>query len=378
MIANILLYYAINYKSTDNFYVSPTLKQAKAVYKLIVDATSGSGVIASSNATDLIINIINGSTISFKSAEMRNALRGYTCTGILCIDEAAFIPDSVYDIIRPWVDFHKAVTLMCSTPFIKSGFFWQYWNFGLEQTHNTVSVDWCADEFKTDMDKVMPPEKLEDYRSTLPKNVFKTEYLGEWLEDDGIVFSNYMSCIKHNEIKPTDFLYWGIDWSNQSNNDDTVLTAFNQYGQQVFLKYWNDLTPLKQIDVVHKELEPYLSQTKIIQPELNSIGDSYTELIKARLQLSDRNKVIGFVTSNSSKADIVSNIQVDIESNKVELMDDDKLIRQFSYFTATYNPQTRNVSYAAPDGLNDDIPMATMFAYDAYKQMNKKGNYIVR
>lgn len=365
-VSNILLYYAINYRKSKNFYISPTLKQAKAVYKMIIDAVEGTGVIKSSNATDLVIILVNGSEINFKSAEMREALRGYTCTGILCIDEAAYIPDDIFNIISPWRDFHHAVTLMTSTPFIKAGFFWKHFNYGLEKSNNTVTVDWASKEFEEEMRMIMSPEKLEEYRQTLPKNVFLTEYMGEWLSDDGIVFNNYMSCIHHNEIKPTDILYWGIDWSNQSGNDDTVLTAFNQYGQQVYLKYWNDLTPLKQIDVVYKELEPYLKQTRKIQPELNSIGDSYTELLKERLQISDRNKVEGFVTSNPSKNDIVTQMQIALEGNKVELMDDEKLIRQFSIFTATYNPKTKNVSYAAPEGLHDDIPLATMFAYDAY------------
>ena len=52
LIANLLLYYGINYAGTKNYCLSPTLKQGKAIYKTIVNAISSSGVIKSKNATD--------------------------------------------------------------------------------------------------------------------------------------------------------------------------------------------------------------------------------------------------------------------------------------------------------------------------------------
>lgn len=378
MCANILLYYAINHPKTKNICLSPTLKQAKSIYKTITSALANKGMMVASNGTDLEITLITGSVISFKSAEQGEALRGYTITGIGIIDEAAFISDDVFNLVLPWFDFHKAPMLLVSTPFIRSGFFFKYYNYGLERIHNTVTINWSDEKYIEDIRKVLPLERLLEYKAMLPKNVFKTEYLGEWLDDDGVVFTNFVNCLCNNTIRPDDILYWGIDWSNQSGNDDTVLTAFNQKGEQVYLKYWNNLTTLGQIDTVLGELEPYLKQTKIIQPELNSIGDSYTELLKNGLQSSHKGKVQGFVTSNPSKNEIVANMQVALEGNKIKLMEDEKLKRQFGYFTATFNPKTKNISYAAPEGLHDDIPMATMIAYDAYYKRQTKGVYAVK
>ena len=121
MIVNLLLFYACNYKRTSNFCVSPTLKQSKNLFKIIVNACP-SEIMASSNATDLDIEFINRSTISFRSAEQGDSLRGYTCKGILCVDECAFIPDDVFYKILPWVDVWKSPILLVSSPFVKSGF----------------------------------------------------------------------------------------------------------------------------------------------------------------------------------------------------------------------------------------------------------------
>lgn len=376
MIANLLLYYAINYANTKNYCLSPSFKQAKNIYQTIVDAIIKSGVVKSKNKTDLIITLINGSIISFKSAEQREQLRGYTAD-FLCIDEAAYIPDSIFYLVLPWVDAKKAPLLMVSSPFIKQGFFFQYYTYGLEQSHNTITIDWSRDIYRISIEEILSPEKLEEYRQVLPKNVFLTEYLGEWLDDEGTVFTNIKSCVKNLEIQPTDKLYVGLDYSNQGENDYTVISIFNQHGNQVYLKYFNNTTPLRQIQLIVQQLEPYAKQIAIICCESNSIGTPYTELLKERSQVLAQ-KVVLFNTSNTSKNAGILNLQTAMENGDVTILDDEKQKNEFSYFSANYNPKTRNVTYAAPQGLHDDIVMATMFAYDALKNGRVTGVYKIR
>ena len=375
LISNLLLYFSINYAKTNNYCVSPTLKQSKAIYRVIMDAIGSSGIVKTKNATDLTITLINGSTINFKSAEQRAALRGFTAD-FLCIDEAAYISDDVFYLILPWADAKKAPILMTSTPFVKGGFFFNYFNYGLEGSHNTVTINWSDPKYKESIEKILPPEKLEEYRQVLPKNVFRTEYLGEFLDDDGAVFTGIKECLKEAIIEPYNRLYVGLDFSNQGENDDTVISIFNERGEQVYLKYFNNLSPLSQIVRIVNELEPYADQIDVISCELNSIGTPYTDLIKERSQiLSD--KVEGFQTSNTSKNAIVLNMQTALEKKTVSLLPDEKEIRQFGFFTATYNPKTRNVSYAAPQGLNDDLVMATLIAYNAYREGTTVGTYSI-
>lgn len=378
LIANLLLYYAINFDGTKNYCVSPTLKQGKKLYKSVVKALTKAKIIKSANGSDLSIVLKNESEINFKSAEQGEALRGETVTGILAIDEMAYIPDSVYDIIRPWTDFHKAVTLMVSTPFVKEGYFWTYYNYGLEHSHNTVLIDWADyEKYKTDLDKILPPEQLEEYKSILPKKVFLTEYLGQFIEGGGLVFDFFKEAQRLVSIKPNDKLYIGIDWSNQANKDYTVVSMINQNCEQVKLAYWNDLTPLKQIEKVYGELEPYLNQIQAIVCETNSLGTPYTDLLKERLQVNHQNKIKEFVTSNTSKNDLVGKMQVALEQGTISLLPDNKQEREFSYYAAEYNPQTKNVTYNAPSGLNDDTVMATMFALYGYNEYKTTGVYSI-
>ena len=376
LIANLLLYYAINYKGTKNYVLSPTLKQGKNIYKSIINAISGCGIIKSKNATDLFITLINSSSISIKSAEQKESLRGETCTGILCIDECAYISSEVYNIVKPWCDFHKAVTLMVSTPFVKSGFFWEYYNHGLNREYNCVSIDWSDEKYQDDMDFILPPSKLEEYKKLLPKNVFLTDYLGIFIDDDGTVFTDFKKCINKNEIKDSDKLYLGIDWAAGVESDDTVIVAFNQYGKQVYLDYFNKLTPTQQIDRIEKFIVQYKNQIAVVQTELNSLGTPLTDFLKNRSELKTIiNKFVGFNTTNQSKNAIVQNLQIAFEQGLIEILEDEKQSRELATYTAEYNAKTRNVSYNAPNGLHDDICIAMMLAYDAYKNGKIIGNY---
>lgn len=377
MAENLLLYFGINFNRTVSICISPTLGQARKLYREIMDAIGGSDVVRASNATLLEITLANGSQILFKSAEQRENLRGYTVTGICIIDESAYIEDSVYYTILPWMDVSGAPLLLISTPRVRSGFFFDNYCRGVEGEREFYTVDWSDEKYKEDLDKLLPPERLEEYRRMLPKNQFATEYLGHFLDVDGMVFTGFRDCVRFNKIGANDRLYWGIDWSNQTNNDDTVITAINQDGRQVYLQYWNNLTPTKQVENIVRILNQYEAQTQVIQPELNSIGDPYTDLLKQRVSPQMRSKVQGFTTTNQSKNDIVAQLQVAFEQNDIEILDDERQLLELGSYAMDYNPKTHTVTYNAPNGLHDDIPMALMFAWDAYHRRTMRGVYSI-
>lgn len=376
MIANLLLYYALNYSKQKCFCVSPTLKQSKSIYNTIYDAVIGSGIVKKANAADYEIKFINGSTIYFKSAEQGEALRGYTAD-FLCIDECCFITDEIFYIIAPWVDAKKAPVLMVSTPFVKEGFFWQFFNYGLEGINNTVTINWSDEQFKEDIEKILPPEKLEEYRRVLPKNQFKTEYLGEWLDNEGVVFDNFKECIKSNQLNKYDQLFVGIDWASGVDADETVISILNGKGEQLYDDGWNNLNTTQTIDRIMGIIQPYINQIVSITTETNSIGKPYTDLLTEKLPINHRNKVIGFTTSNSSKAELVSDLQVAFQEGKITILDNDKQLRQLSTFSAEYNPKTKVVTYNAPRGLNDDRVMGLMLSYRGYKEKQSTGFYYI-
>ena len=374
MIANLLLYYALNNNKVKCFCVSPTLKQSKAIYSTIFDAVENSGIVKKANAADFEIRFINGSAIYFKSAEQGEALRGYTAD-FLCIDECCFITDEVFYKIAPWADAKQAPVLMVSTPFVKEGFFWNFYNYGLDRQNNTVTINWSDNIYKEDIEKILPPDRLDEYRRVLPKNQFKTEYLGEWLDNEGVVFDNFKNCVKYNEINSYEQLFVGIDWASGVEADETVISILNSKGEQLYIDGFNNINTTQTIDRLMGILTPHLHQIVSITPETNSIGKPFTDLLTERLPQNQRHKVQGFTTTNTSKGELVSDLQVAFQQGSISILEEEKQLRQLSVYSAEYNPKTKTVTYNAPRGLHDDRVMALMLSYRGYKNKQTTGYY---
>lgn len=362
---NILLFYAINKARSTNAIVSPTLNQSRAIYKEIVNAVVDSGIIKAKNEMLLTIDLINGSTIFFKSAEQRDALRGYHINGILILDEAAYLPDDILPLVLPWLNVAKANLMIVSTPRLKDGFFYRYYMRGLARENNTVSVDW--NEFDTS--ELLNDEQKQAFKQVLPHNQYLTEIEGQFIEGDGMVFTHILEAI--SSPGESNSLYAGIDWGSGKDNDYTSISIFNERGEMVFLDYFNDQGTFQQAERIANDLIQYSDKLEVIYAENNSIGNPLTDLLRDSLAKKGfgklNNMIEDFTTTNSEKVRLVAQVQVGLEQHQLKILNDNKLINELAAYQATYNSKTGNVSYNAPQGLHDDTVISTMLAYDAYK-----------
>jgi len=368
MIENILLWFALNIQGSVSAAVSPTLSQSRKLFKDIVKAIYSSKVIKKYNETLLTIELINGSTIFFKSSEQKDALRGYTLTGVLCIDESVYIPDDILELCLPWTQVHKCPVLMVSTPKFKTGFFYRFFSAGLSGVKNILSYDWM----KFDTSALLSDEQLEYYRQMLPKNQFLSEYMGEFLDTDGLVFTGFRDCMGAPE--KGNKLYIGIDWGAGGGNDYTVICAINEHGQQEDLLYWNNKSTQQQIDAVCDYIDLNYNRIALIVPELNSIGTPYTDLVMQRYPTLSFE---GFHTLNNTKAELVTALQTAFEKHTIQILEDEGQAVELGAYSAEYNPKTHNTYYNAPQGLHDDKVMALCFAWYAYQNAGGSGKYNV-
>ena len=375
MAENILLKVAIEHNRTLSCLVEPTLDQARRVYKEMVKAIDETPVIKRKNDSLLELELINGSTIIFKSAEQRDNLRGFTVTGILVVDECAFIQDDIFDILQPTTDVHSAPILLISTPKLKQGFFYRYYSAGLTGDNpGIVSIDF--NQYDTSF--LLPKDKLEQYRTMMPKAQFTTEYLDNFLDSDSILFSNINECVS-TPTQGWNELYVGIDWGSGVGGDYTSVCGFNERKEMVFIDYFNDKSTFEQARYIADLLALNGGKVKNVLAESNSIGTPMIALLKD--ELDKRNKrdishlVTPFVTTNSEKVRLVNQLQVALEQKAVTLLDDRGLLVQLSAYEATYNPKTNNVSYNAPQGLHDDNCISTMLALDALEGGRRTGVY---
>lgn len=375
-LTSLILYYSYNYVGT-SVILSPTLSQSRKLFEDIVKMMKGIG-IDKSNETLLTIKFVNGSQILFKSAEQRDNLRGFTVSNLLLIDEGAYIPDDIFDTILPLCDVYKAQIIVASTPRMRQGRFYEYWNAGLDPTRKRFKSFTYEDY---DTTEVLDEDTLNEYKRMLPKNQFMTEYLGEFVDDGGGVFTDYEDCfftIDFPIINPHR-LYVGIDWGSGQDNDYTAISVMNENAEQYKLLYFNDLSTTEQIDYIVDEL--YIMQPFIqtIYSETNGLGKPMTDLLRKTLKDRKYDKLLNalneFTTTNSTKKECVSDLQVRFENKNIRLLNDNKLRTELNVYKMTFNPKTQTVTYNAEKGFHDDTVMATMLSLKALKDKSINGSY---
>ena len=375
MCEGVLLHYALNYSRTTNAMISPTLNQSRNIFKELVSAIYESGVIKRKNETLLEIELINGSRIFFRSSEMGEALRGYHIDGILILDEASYLSEDIAQLVLPWRQVAKAPMLVVSTPKLKTGLFFRYYNMGIERVDNTITIDW--NDYNTS--PLLSQEQIETYKKILSPNQFKSEILGEFLDMEGMVFTNIEPNIKDTtEYKK---LYAGIDWGTGKGEDYTALTIFNENGEMVYLDYFNQLGTFAQVERLSQTLIKYKDHIEQVQIEDNSIGSPLTDLLEKVLTENNerqlKSKIKRFTTTNKSKSEIVAQVQTGLELNDLKILNDKLLVSQLTSYEATYNFKTGNVSYNGAQGTHDDLVVSMMIAYNAYLNKNNNGSYCI-
>lgn len=357
-----LIKFAIE-KPSINIIIEPTLTQSRRVFKDIQRWIEPSNLVETFNTSLLEIKFKNGSEIIFKSAEQRDRLRGYTVTGLLVIDEAAFITDDVIDIVFPWVDANNAPVLLISTPLFKSGRFYTLYITGLDdKTGKSKSFDWAS----YDTSRFLPNDKLEYYRKTVSPIKFTSEYLGQFIVEGSYVFKNIINCISTPiDTKP---VYCGIDWGTGQNGDYTAVISLNNALEVVKVLKVNNLAPTDQVN----NIADYINNNntlKTVVVEKNSIGSVFYDMLKR--QLNRKSILSTFTTTNDSKREIIEDLAGAFEKQKVTILNDEELISELQHY-AVEKTRTGKVTYNGIFGYNDDLVIAFSLAFYSAK---KKSNY---
>lgn len=377
-----LLRHAINYKNSVSICISLTYSNCRKIYKELYNGIRESGVISKFNDSAMELTFVNNSTIIFKSAVQKEALRGYTIKngGILCIDEAAYIKDEIFNIISPWVDVNSANILMVSTPRFKQGFFYNYYIEGLSNENSNVkSFDLCT----FDTSEFLSNEKLELYRKLMPRGQFTSEYLGEFIDEGGGVFeigndiwyktnASFDLIANKNDYSE---LFIGIDWGSGKKNDYTCISGFDASGKQHILSYFNAKSPVQQIEYIKEIILNKIDTKKIkkIICETNSIGNVYIDMLKKSLQ---NLPIEEFTTTNDSKREIIEYLIKRIGESNLKLIKNDEQYREFSLYEMEITSSGK-ITYNGAAGVHDDLVMAAGFAMKAIKDIETRSTYNV-
>ena len=109
-----------------------------------------------------------------------------------------------------------------------------------------------------------------------------------------------------------------------------------------------------------------MSDLKKIICEKNSIGAVYYDLLKAKLP---NYPIFEFVTSNSSKREIVEYLIQRFENEDLKLINDKEQYIQFGAYAMEIT-SSGAITYNALPGAHDDCCMATAMAFKGIKDLS--------
>ena len=382
----LLVYVSLNEPDSESVVVSPIMSQSRKLFNDILKWAKR--LIIKSNSTLLQIEFVNNSIITFASGEQGDTLRGKTIRkgGILAVDEAAYINENFfYEVLVPMTNVNKSNIYLFSTPKYRSGLFYNLFTKGMsDDKDNVISFDWTT----YDTSKFLPQDMLERYRKQLPKLAFQSEYLGEFIDGDGSVFSQFKECVGEALLNPQEEVLISIDWGTGQGKDDTVLTI-QQYNngriQVLECISFNDKNVDGTIDTIlytiNKLIKMGFKDIRIIV-EKNSIGSIYYDILCEKTDKfeNDYNVSVSvkdeisvrcgtFTTTNQSKDRMIKKLIILFENNRIVLPNDNKLLNELSTYESRIS-SSGNVIYNAPIGGKDDYVISLCIGVDdLYKEV---------
>ena len=365
MAMNLCLYWGINDGPVKILWVSPVYSQTNKVQKELMQAIGESGIVKSCNYSTNEITLKNGTQFLFRSAERYDNIRGLTCDyGV--IDEAAFCKDEAWqEAIRPVFMVRGKKVLFISTPKGKN-FFFDLYQLGQSEDYPQYQ-NYTGTSYDT---PYIDPIDITDAKKTLPDNVFRQEYLAQFIDSGGEVFSDIDKNCFTSYTPPEGRVFCGIDLGKQE--DYTVATFIDQRGKVVDIYRSNATEWSTMVNEILVLIRKWNATTMI---EVNSIGDVIFEMIKKQWQNTHP-----FVTSSKSKQEIIEGLILDMNDDVISIPHPSLfswLYNELTIFTYDYNPKTRSIKYGHPNGQHDDTVMSLAIANYNRKQNKSIGTYAV-
>jgi hypothetical protein len=132
------------------------------------------------------LELVNGSRIICLPCS-EPTIRGYSKVTLLVMDEAARVPDPLYQTARPMLAVSNGRLIALSTPFGKRGWFYHAWSRG--------GNDWKRVEIPVTQCSRITPEFLAEERRALGEAVFRREYLCSFEALEGLVYPDFARCV---------------------------------------------------------------------------------------------------------------------------------------------------------------------------------------
>lgn len=335
------------------YYVLPTYRQAKQViWDALINEHVPREVYEKKNDSELAIYYKNGVIQRFIGAEDYDKHRGTNPFDVV-FDEFSEMPEQIWTaIFQPVLMENGGTATFVYTPKGKNHS-WKLLQLAKQNPLWFTSVKGVNDT------AVFNQEELEEIKRNTPQSLYSQEYEVAFLEGAGQYFRriHQNSYDKNLDLPEQGDFQLGVDLAKY--NDWTVLTPFNLntfivYPQERFNQVdWN--LQKARIEAMARRFNDAL-----IWPDSTGLGDPIVEDLVARgLRIGDEGK--GFKFSETSKRQLLDNLAINLEQDKIKIPNDEGLISELESFRFELT-ETGKIKVTVPEGMTDDRVMSLALA----------------
>ena len=222
------------------WWVAPTFAIARVGWRDVVAAASEFPKDAGVNIKlgDMEVTFPSGGSISVKSADNPQSLRGEGLN-YLVMDEAAFVREETWtEVLRPTLTENKGSALFISTPIGMDNWFYHLWEKA------DTAEDWARFQYPTVSNPIIDPKEVESAREDLGELVFAQEYLAEFISEGAQIFrSSWFNYFKqgvgtiwadgkkYKESELQRFATVDLAVSTKESADYTVISVFGYHSE---------------------------------------------------------------------------------------------------------------------------------------------------
>ena len=360
MCAHLALEYALAEPNSVVWWVAPSYQQANEYGFANVTPLLSPDVVADSpkRSKPRKITLVNGSTLSFRSADREDSLRGGG-VDFLVIDEAGSVPKRAWsEELRPTLSDTLGDAAMIGTP-RGQNWFHRWWQRGQSADHADVA-SWQAPSYQNPH---VPDSEIDDARDDMPEHVFEQEYLAEFVDESGGVFEDVREQAEEYElpVDPEDAVdpyAIGVDFARMS--DWTVGIVLDAGGRVVTIERLQQTSWSRIQDVVERLAETYSPNTVALDASRDNkivadLQDSGIGVEPVKFTASRKRTLIENLITRLETGDLVLPSSANVLINELEVFEHDMT-------------DSGTVRYSAPSGFHDDTVDALALAAEGLEQ----------
>ena len=312
------------------------------------------------------LKLIGDRMIHFRSAENPEACRGEGYSWAW-LDEPAGMSSEIweYAVLPALADKHGKAWFT-GTP---KGRNWYY--LLCMKGYDPQNTDWksfCYPSVNNTIEKggVIHKEDLDAIARNMSERAQRQELGGEFLSDAGAMFRNVKSHISGFLEPPNPEKRYSVGVDLGKHEDYSVIVFLDGNGHVCHFDRRNRIDWPFQRQWISDIVQQYNKGSHGCRLLVDStgLGDPFLDEFK-RLGLS----VEGYKFTAPSKHDLIENLAIQLENNKITYPDIPDLLSELDLFGYT-TTQAGNVQYTAPEGFHDDCVIALALAV---WQMSKGG-----